>query len=95
MNLEDWFSSRAFSQKALVILPLEIAHQTVAINYCMGAFGQMHPRHKSRIRDLVGLEPWQNELAFSCCVCYALFQIPMAFLLAWLQMEAGTTQQWS
>lgn len=79
INLEHWFSSKAVSQKALVILPLEIAHQTVAINHCMGTFGQIHKRHKSCIRDLVDLELGQKELAFSCCVLYASFQIPMAF----------------
>lgn len=84
MNLEHWFSSKAFPQKALLILPLETDHQAVAINYGRETFGQIYTRHKSCIRDLAGLELWQKELGLSRCVLYPSFQTPMAFLLIWL-----------
>lgn len=58
MNLEHWFSSKAFPQKDLVILPLETDYQAVAISYGMDIFGQIYTRHKSCIRDLAGLELW-------------------------------------
>lgn len=56
MNLEHWFSSKAFPQKDLVILPLETDYQAVTISYGMDILGQIYTRHKSCIRDLAGLE---------------------------------------
>lgn len=60
MNLEHWFSSKAFPQKALVILALESDHQAVAINYGRETFGQISTRHKSCFRDL---ELWFRAMA--------------------------------